>query len=822
MSDFTKYKEDFSQYVDDLSFTEGVFNEQDIFKNIQTMYGVPTCIMDMVKTALIQLLPSSFLVDISSNFTNGKNAAFNAIESMTNNFIFNNGLWVYDAETGQFSLKGSNFGIETDSLGFLGEMSGFLANIQGFVAGALQSALGTAEQIEDLLNCISKYLAWEASKQEPKGLAFGFGPILAYQAEIEETKKFLDDLADAQQSVNDELERRAGDPSTEPLNLSDDQTDLESPFRLAFGPPQSTTGKFLLSVDGIYYDAQSGGIPDVQEVFVSSIPESGDEWKLEHEAALGGKGQQISSKTFNQYANTVFDANNLDTSKEIEEYYAIDPLLNKIKGQKNKEIQDIKDHIDELTTSGYSEDSALVVNTKQSLQSVSAKYEEKINKRRKQIELYVKFSGTASKEEIIPVNDFSYITNEIIAPELETQKKLIFRQGELDGVILPVEPKFVKAADSTKVASLKTLNIGDVGSGEIVTVDTVDGSSTTVVSLSDKIVTSEIIAVYNFLEANTFSAQSEYDYSKYRTINSANVNNFSLAVGESSAMFVSGLSIPYVDGVSSTYFMLPDTDEFRDLTYKKAGFSIDFWVHMPNGDQSETWEDPTFKKLLLSCSNKGSNNLITSSTLKLDQSSDVVRGLEIGFTSNRRLVSGLEYNVDPLFNDPGDYLSFYVAPTQAYGTSSIGYIHQTDDTGCITQEDQLCKLSYKDSSFATGFTNFSLTVSPENNEVIIYKNGVFATSGTMKEVFGVEDYFTAKLPSPSLNSSHDPAEGPIINPSKYSPWIVGGEITQDLYSVDTGLKSHIGSLKFYAKALNSSEVLQNYNAQSGYFTNISI
>ena len=36
----------------------------------------------------------------------------------------------------------------------------------------------------------------------------------------------------------------------------------------------------------------------------------------------------------------------------------------------------------------------------------------------------------------------------------------------------------------------------------------------------------------------------------------------------------------------------------------------------------------------------------------------------------------------------------------------------------------------------------------------------------------------------------------------------------------SGLRGHVGSLKFYAKPLRKKEVLKNYNAQQGYFKSI--
>ena len=36
----------------------------------------------------------------------------------------------------------------------------------------------------------------------------------------------------------------------------------------------------------------------------------------------------------------------------------------------------------------------------------------------------------------------------------------------------------------------------------------------------------------------------------------------------------------------------------------------------------------------------------------------------------------------------------------------------------------------------------------------------------------------------------------------------------------SGLRGHLGSIKFYSKPLNSGEVLKNYNAQKDVFENM--
>jgi hypothetical protein len=60
---------------------------------------------------------------------------------------------------------------------------------------------------------------------------------------------------------------------------------------------------------------------------------------------------------------------------------------------------------------------------------------------------------------------------------------------------------------------------------------------------------------------------------------------------------------------------------------------------------------------------------------------------------------------------------------------------------------------------------------------------------------------------------------------------VGGGYTDGMYKygnflggdrsgITSGLRGHLGSLKFYSRALDNSEVLKNYKAQQGFFKNI--
>ena len=76
-------------------------------------------------------------------------------------------------------------------------------------------------------------------------------------------------------------------------------------------------------------------------------------------------------------------------------------------------------------------------------------------------------------------------------------------------------------------------------------------------------------------------------------------------------------------------------------------------------------------------------------------------------------------------------------------------------------------------------------------------------------------------------------QGPLLNVF-YTPWIVGGGYTDGMYKygnflgggarsgVVSGLRGHVGSLKFYSKPLDKSEVIKNYKAQEGFFKSILI
>lgn len=85
-----------------------------------------------------------------------------------------------------------------------------------------------------------------------------------------------------------------------------------------------------------------------------------------------------------------------------------------------------------------------------------------------------------------------------------------------------------------------------------------------------------------------------------------------------------------------------------------------------------------------------------------------------------------------------------------------------------------------------------------------------------------------------MDSTADPY---VINGVKlnqyYTPWILGGGYTDGMSAsgnfmggtyggVVSGLKGLVGSVKFYSKALDNSEVFFNYKNQADFFKNIEV
>jgi len=141
------------------------------------------------------------------------------------------------------------------------------------------------------------------------------------------------------------------------------------------------------------------------------------------------------------------------------------------------------------------------------------------------------------------------------------------------------------------------------------------------------------------------------------------------------------------------------------------------------------------------------------------------------------------------------------------------------------------------------FVLIGITCDPGEDKVSMYADGNLIATSSVASVFGVDVDQPPSLPnfkqpnsfeysSTTVDGPNTLRGGPRLN-EFYTPWIVGGGYTDgmsyrgnflggDRGGITSGLRGHVGSLKFYSKALDSREVKKNFEAQRGFFKNIRI
>ena len=866
-------------------------------------FGVPDCLIDLASGALASLIPSPILAVIQLQIEQARAAARAAIKKIFKWLASKTGIIEYDTESGTLQFKSiSSLGAIDSGLEILGSIGAFIEAINVAVADAINIYNNIEGQIQDIVDCLQKFKDIQDFK---KGPSASQGSPIIFEAEFDAAKlkfdavnDYINKTTDAINNINSILAERKADPSLEPefndaladildgtgfnIGSPEDPGLQDDTFRLVFGPPKSSDGQFLLSVDGLYYDAQSGGLDPVLVTIQKDI-DPGDVWKYDFDPNLGGKGQQISLNSINKFVDNIFDPNLIDDSAPLQEHYDADHFLQVLNQQKSKHSQDLKDQITSLETE-FGVDSSIVLNFKQSIISQISSHEEKIKKRKKQIEIAVKVpaaygGGTLAFEKgKVPINDFSFLEEYKLGVDLELQKSLVFDQADVVGIVLPVKPKFVKSSQKAESISFNHLTVPKVGKGQII----YTGSGTQdpiVLSLTDEIETDKLFAIYNFLETKTVLPSST-DFLLTNCATEDTYNNGKLVSTNSAKIFVSGLGIPYFEGVVNnkasdtsaveslgSFVKLPGTDEFRNLTYSPSGFSVDFWTHVPNitdGDQG--WLSGTtssLTKVILGCENIGAKSGVNQfdyqgdlkdlDYLANEKGDSFVRGMLMGFTRDRRITQDdTGFSNNNSLNDPVSSLSFFVAPTISRDLSSASWINSDDCQNTTNYFKLNVDLHSTDiGNVSSQFIHMNVSVEPEKDLVSVYCDGSLVTTSSMQSVFGSTDNRPPSLPTLAKENSFQYSSNTVVGPDtvkqgplldtvtagevqlKFTPWIVGGGFTDgnslygnflggDRGGITSGLRGHLGSLKFYSKPLDSSEVLKNYNAQKGFFKNIQI
>lgn len=868
-------------------------------------YGMPSCLLNLGED-LLSLLPTPVLVSISLATQEARAKAQEFINKLYRMVQLDFGIFTFDLATGRFQFKVGEgwMGIGLDQLFVIIEYINALAEFGADIYNGINAAI---DQVQAILDCVGGYKDYlEAS--DP---SYGSKNKTAAEREAEanqkyaaaielanEGKDFIDKANALEARINQIIQARQNDPSLEPLFKDDAQyglsllntsgavdpgLDEEKTFRLTFGPPETTTGQYLLTKDGLYYDSQKGGLDPVYTA-ISGIVPVGDRWKYNFDSNLGGKGDEINLDSLNKFADNIFDTGLIDDSLGMQEYYDQDHFLQVLKQQRDKLVFDLSADLQTYINDTGDENDAIVLNQKQLIISEIANHNSKLNRRKKQIEVAVKAPQVYGGESApifppgkVPINDFSFLADYNLQVDLEKQKALVFEQAEVEGIVLPINAKYVRTSAKPASLSYEHLHIPTVGRGSILYTPSSTGSiNAAVLSLTDAIVTENLFAIYNFLDTNLDLPESE----EFQTTNCATedmYNNAQLVGTSKKDIFVSGLGIPYLQGIVKnksdatgeasalgSFVKLPDTPEYRNLTYSPSGFSMEFWVHVPSITDAETgWLSggaSSLTKVVLASENvgikEGVSNLDTDGSVRdLDflpnnKGEQLVRGMICGFSRDRRITqtstsaNPVYYSNDNAANDPVSSLSFFIAPTISRDASAASFINKSD---CVNFPDLLkMKVDLNASKFGDVSSQFVLVdvaCDPLRNEVKMYADGTLVALSSMTDVFGMPPGQAAALPTFKKENSFEYSsttvqapdilrKGPKLN-SFYTPWIVGGGYTDGMYyngnfmggdrgGITSGLRGHLGSLKFYSKALNSTEVRINYDAQKGFFKNIKI
>ena len=573
-------------------------------------------------------------------------------------------------------------------------------------------------------------------------------------------------------------------------------------------PPKSLKGQFLYSKTGVYYDSYGGGLDYtgcisniVSAVYYDTngdpiagtgVPPKMLEWTHEHNPNIGGKGEIVTWSTFNKWADTAFDIDQIDESPQMQEFYDDDQFLQVLTDQRNREIYDLSAYIGELQASGYGEDSALLSNQRQILYAKISTHDSKINRRKKQIQVHVLLSpsNAPAKKGEIPINDFKTLDSGKLAIERGKQETLIFRPGEVSGIVLPLCPEFIKSDIPQDTFTADELLVPPVGVGNIITSDyPVSGTSGTVLSLNDRITTEGLVAIYNFLDADIVKPDSDKYFTINGTTGAASDKPAQIVASSIDSMFPSGIGIPYFRGVcnffsgvdgdgnpkvdsytsNNEYLYSPfrpygygriqsGWDDIDSLLYNNRGATFEFWSHVPdlgtptglgwNSDNSLS----SLHRVVLGCENRGGDfsSLNDNWVAGPQYGSNSVRGLLMGFTRDRRITQGVAPTNNPNDNKITDGLRFHMSPTQSINTSGVTFLAASLDAKYCAQDEIPASGYYgisvdtstvtsngdKLNDCSSSFVLTTVTVDYAEDLVSIYLNGNLLRSQSVESVFG--------------------------------------------------------------------------------------
>ena len=851
--------------------------------NLGTQLGVPSCMLNLAADVL-GLIPSPILLAMRHSLAIGRAIADGIIKRINSYIRDLLGISLFPNRDGFFGYFSdfSRMGLDVIS-----GITSVLGTFIGFAQAAAAAFNELKQRYESAKECLEEYkqyldysnggasqrreeLAAANPEEYQRMIDSQFG---VYFRQAQQAQDLLNQFDRQIAIIDDIILQRTLDPTLEP-NIDEIPIAKESVFRLEAGPPRSKTGKFVLSIDGLYYDSQVSGIePALLELADRSIQVQDNlKWKLEFDPSLGGRGIPTTSKDLKYYFDSILNPEIIDDSKVLEAYYEKDELLLNIEGQKDRKIFDVSSELQGYIDAGAGQ--AIIENTRQVLIAQSSFFGDKINKRKKQIELAVKVPnilgrGAKYLPGEVPINDFSYLEGTNFLMDIQDQRNIVLNQEDVTGVVLPLETKFTDRIDTQNDAVVDHLLLANIAKGEVI--DNASAPSAPSLQINTRIIEEDLEILYNYLTAAS-STTSGVDFLLRNSSEYQHTHNAQL-VGNPVEIFNKGVGVAKLDGICrldttnnsiassvGSYIRLPQVSQLQDFMYNVDGSTFETWVYVPDllndagysvGDNSTS----ALYRLILANENTGNNNTIKPiqedrENLESDGGVTIVRGLIYGFTRDRRFTSNETASNDAA-NNPTSSLRLVLAPTQSYDSSSVGLVANRGDA-CRRDSWRGLNIPVKQlfngkslSSCGEEFCQLSVVLKPSKDQVSLYLDGVKIATDSYMEVFGTPregavyhcpsvfqpNSFEYNSSSVNVSSVEALKAGPKLD-DYFTPWILGGGYTDgnpngnfmggEYGGKISGLRGYLGCTRFYSKPLTDAEVLNNYEATQKFFKNIDL
>lgn len=585
-------------------------------------------------------------------------------------------------------------------------------------------------------------------------------------------------------------------------------------FDLEFGPPISKSGQFVLSRDGLYYDSRGGGLPEV-----IGIIEMASKWKLDYAPNLGGKGKKFTEKDLLSITDTVFDIDEINDSVQMREIYDHDLVLQNIERDKAKVVYDLSGQVAKALADGESADGAIVTNLRQSMLAIVDSINQKIRKRKKQVEIAIFFGGygykdqrfynNANQEEVkyIPVNDFSYLRGLANSPGLEKQKKLLLNAGDVKDVILPIQPKFLTTPTNAifSVDELKT-SFGAIQDFIHIEGFDIEDVKPFIKSISEGLA-SDLLVGFNFITPKIEDPSSIFYYQDNFAAGHKKLD-CKIIADSITTVFKNGLGIPYFYGVTGnspvdiygnsnrySYAVLDNTrsSEVQDIFYKANGVTFDFWAHAPllsNPGAVAPEYQPMFTSghlYRLFFGNENSGDALQTAynpNVKSQYNENKVMGMICGLR-NATMLTGTPTNLTNYSE-----MEFIFAPTVGTNNSGLDSNPQWGDSimilnrGTSASTGLTDNYEFKVSSTSINkirdeFIHLALRINFLEGSVDLFADGAKLATSAIENVFGVTKpklptFFTPS--SNTMSSLHYAAssQGPPLAGQLFTPLVIGG------------------------------------------------